>query len=76
MANIKDLTPAEINERMFSRSRDVPWWHEEPNLSWPGRQLLQEYSGYDHRTIDEEVTALVSSCSHPIMQTLLSHQGY
>jgi len=58
---VKDLTPAEVAEHMFSGSRDVPWWYDEPNIGWPGRQLLQEYSGYDHRTMDEEVIALVSS---------------
>jgi len=38
---------------------DVEWFAAKPNLHWPARQLLEQYSGIHPREMMTELTKLV-----------------
>jgi len=47
-------------DRMYKRDKTVPWWTENPVISWPARYMLAKYSGIPGEEIEPIVMALVS----------------
>ncbi|KAK0624014.1 methyltransferase domain-containing protein [Immersiella caudata] len=56
MASPKPLSNQVINWTGFvHKPGDAPWFHPKPNLPWPARQLLEEYSGIHPQNIHDQV---------------------
>jgi hypothetical protein len=46
-------------DKMYHNDKSVPWWTDNPVISWPARYMLHKYSGIPAQEIDEIVMALV-----------------
>ena len=62
----RELLTPEINNLMYQRDRSVPWFIKEPQITWPARNLLIQYSGYAPQEVEKEVIALVCDPSSTI----------
>ncbi|KAK0612113.1 methyltransferase domain-containing protein [Immersiella caudata] len=61
---------------MYKRDKSVPWWTENPVISWPARYMLHKYSGIPAQEIDEIVMALREKAWETYPYPCVSHLDF